>query len=179
MQCGKIHKKHKLFSMWQKLYLPVTSLQHSAIIVRVRWIPRTLIPDCGPSPNLLAPVYDMNTLQPNLTCTAPSCVTLSDGIFVGRGTVVTDECYAWKIKQMFKSILLGHKSCCYLQSQPQGFSLENGFREQRDLQSVWYSQATVTKLKCLVFVFSMPPFQLTRPSLIMNADEMCKVKLSH
>jgi hypothetical protein len=58
---------------------------------RVRWIPRTLKPDCGPSPNLLSPVYDMNILQPNLTCAATSCVTLSDDIFVGRGTVVPDE----------------------------------------------------------------------------------------
>jgi hypothetical protein len=83
----------------------------------------------------------------------PSCVTLSDDIFVGRGPVVNDEWYAWKINQMFKSILLGHKSRRYLQSQSQGYSSENGLREQRELESVWYSQATVTKLKWLMFVF--------------------------
>ena len=151
----------------------MTSLQPPVIIVSVRWIPRTLIPNCGPSSNLPSPVYDMNILQRNLTCTVPSCVTLSDDIFEGRGIVVTDECCAWKIKQMFKSILLGHKSRCYLPSQSQSFSSENGFRQQRDLESIWYSQATVTKLKWLMFVFSITFFELKKTTLIMNADQMC------
>jgi hypothetical protein len=85
---------------------------------------------------------------------------------------VADGCCAWKIKQMFKSILLGHKSCCYLQSQSQSFSLDNGFREQRELDSIWYSQASVTMVKWLMFVFSITGFffELKKTTLSMNVN---------
>jgi hypothetical protein len=72
---------------------------------------------------------------------------------------------------MFKSILVGHKSFCYLQSQSQSFSLDNGFREQRELVSICNSQATVTKVKWLMFVFSITfiLLELKKPTLIMNS----------
>jgi len=76
---------------------------------------------------------------------------------------------------MFESFLLSHKSFCYLQSQSQSFSLENGFREQRYLESIWYSPAAVTKLKWLMFVFSMPGFffELKKTTRIVNTKDMC------
>lgn len=157
--------------MLRKLYLLVTSL-HPAAVVSVRWIPRALIPDCGPSPNLPAPVYDMYNLPPNLTCAAPSCVTFCGDIFVGRGAVVSGECYAWKTNYIFKSILLGHGWRCYPSKPVAKLSLKNDFREQRELESIWYSQATVSKVKWLMLVFSRPIFfKLKKTALIMNADE--------
>ena len=142
-----------------KLYLLEILLQLSAIIVSVgvdpqnSWHP-TVIYHPASSTRCMSWI----SYNRALTCRAPSCVTLSDDIFVGKVTAASDAFYAWKIKQIFKSILLGHKSCCYLQSQSQIFSLETGFREKRELESIWYSQAAFTKLKWLMFVFSITVF---------------------
>jgi hypothetical protein len=70
---------------------------------------------------------------------------------------------------MFKSVLFGHKSFCYLQSQSQSFSLDNSFREERELGSICNAQATVTNVKWLMFVCVCVSFELKKTALIVNS----------